>query len=46
MTKDDSYGLTPEGRREIDSVVHGVTYHHSFEVLEKWILKHPAPGEE
>ncbi len=46
LTKDDSYGLTPEGRREIDSVVRGVTYHHSFEVLEKWILKHPAPGEE
>ncbi len=46
LIKDDSYGLTPEGRREIDSVVRGVTYHHSFEVLERWILNHPPPGEE
>lgn len=46
LIKDDSYGFTPKGRREIDSVVRGVTYHHSFEVLERWILNHPPPGEE
>lgn len=46
LRKDISYGLTPQGRHEIDSIVRGATYHQRLEVLEKWLLTHPPPKEE
>jgi len=45
LIKGDSYGLTPEGKRKIDSIVRGAANHHSFEMLEKWTLTHP-PDEK
>ena len=42
----DSYALTAEGRRAVESIVDNGDLWEQIERLEQWTLAHPMPGDE
>jgi hypothetical protein len=44
--QENSYGLTAEGRREVERVIDRGNPRESIERLKEWMLAHPPPNAE